>query len=223
MVLTKLDHHHWMFFGGSNHWNQWFFDGFQNFEGNGQQWFLLNFGIDLSCQLHFWHQFQSVSPMHPVHHLPKEMILNCAKRFTSCNKVVNNSFIDFIPFRFRIAWGLKKLVITFDSFLLCFSHLWSLWRDHCKFSMVFEETITIECFLGGLTIAINGFTMVFWCCYHRFQWFSMVPDHWSNDAMVSMDRCGLLPVLDPPLPRSLPALGLAWILGPGPDWPEMET
>ena len=46
-------------------------------------------------------------------------------------------------------------------------------------------------FLGGLTIAINGFTMVFWCCYHRFQWFSMVPDHWSNDAMVSMDRCGL--------------------------------
>ena len=33
----------------------------------------------------------------------------------------------------------------------------------------------------------------FLCCYHRFQWFSMVPDHWSNDAMVSMDRCGLLP------------------------------
>ena len=57
--------------------------------------------------------------------------------------------------------------------------------------MVFEETITIECFLGGLTIAINGFTMVFLCCYHRFQWFSMVPDHWLNDAMVSMDRCGL--------------------------------
>ena len=57
--------------------------------------------------------------------------------------------------------------------------------------MVFEETITIECFLGGLTIAINGFTMVFLCCYHRFQWFLMVPDHWSNDAMVSMDRCGL--------------------------------
>ena len=27
--------------------------------------------------------------------------------------------------------------------------------------MVFEETITIEYFLGGLTIAINGFTMVF--------------------------------------------------------------
>ena len=28
--------------------------------------------------------------------------------------------------------------------------------------------------------------------YHRFQWFSMVPDHWSNDAMVSMDRSGLV-------------------------------
>ena len=27
------------FFGGSNHWNQCFFDGLQNFEGNGQQWF----------------------------------------------------------------------------------------------------------------------------------------------------------------------------------------
>ena len=31
----------------------------------------------------------------------------------------------------------------------------------------------------------------FWFFYHRFQWFSMVPDHWSNDAMVSMDRHGL--------------------------------
>ena len=28
--------------------------------------------------------------------------------------------------------------------------------------------------------------------YHRFQWFSMVPDHWSNDAMVSMDRSDLV-------------------------------
>ena len=34
----------------------------------------------------------------------------------------------------------------------------------------------------------NGFLF----CYHRFQWFSMVLDHWSNDAMVSMDRCGLV-------------------------------
>ena len=77
------------------------------------------------------------------------------------------------------------------------------WRDHCKFSMVFEETITIECFLGGLTIAINGFTMVFWCCYHRFQWFSMVPDHWSNDAMVSMDRCGLNSTLGSVMPLTM--------------------
>ena len=46
-------------------------------------------------------------------------------------------------------------------------------------------------FFGGLTIAINGFSMFFLFCYHRFQWFSMVPDHWLNDAMVSMDRCGL--------------------------------
>ena len=51
-------------------------------------------------------------------------------------------------------------------------------------------------FLGGLTIAINGFTMVFWCCYHRFWWFLMVSDHWSNDAMVSMDRCGLVTPFD---------------------------
>ena len=65
---------------------------------------------------------------------------------------------------------------------------------HANFQWFFEETITIECFLGGLTIAINGFTMFFLCCYHRFQWFSMVLDHWSNDAMVSMDRCGLTPI-----------------------------
>ena len=39
--------------------------------------------------------------------------------------------------------------------------------------MVFEETITIECFLGGLTIAINGFTMVFYVgtiAFNGFRW-----------------------------------------------------
>ena len=34
----------------------------------------------------------------------------------------------------------------------------------------------------------DGFLIV----YHRFQWFLMVPDHWSNDAMVLMDRHGLI-------------------------------
>ena len=47
-------------------------------------------------------------------------------------------------------------------------------------------------FFGSLTIAINGFSMFFLFCYHRFQWFAMISDHWSNDAMVSMDRCGLV-------------------------------
>ena len=67
---------------------------------------------------------------------------------------------------------LKRLLQIFNGF----------WGDHHHWM-----------FFGCLTIAINGFTMAFWCCYHRFQWFLMVPDHWSNDAMVSMDRCGLLP------------------------------
>ena len=44
------------------------------------------------------------------------------------------------------------------------------WSDHCN-----------QWFFNG-----------FWSCYHRFQWFSMVPDHWSNNAMVSMDRRGLI-------------------------------
>ena len=48
-------------------------------------------------------------------------------------------------------------------------------------------------FFGSLTIAINVFLMFFFLFfYHRFQLFSMVLDHWSNDAMVSMDRCGLV-------------------------------
>ena len=55
--------------------------------------------------------------------------------------------------------------------------------------MVFEETITIECFLGGLTIAINGFTMVFTVAtiaFNGFRWFQTI-----GQTMVSMDRCGL--------------------------------
>ena len=46
-------------------------------------------------------------------------------------------------------------------------------------------------FFGTLTIANNGFSMVFRSPNHWFQWFSMVKDHWSNDGMVSMDRTGL--------------------------------
>ena len=43
--------------------------------------------------------------------------------------------------------------------------------------MVFEETITIECFLGGLTIAIDGFTMVFdvaTIAFNGFRWFQTI-------------------------------------------------
>ena len=43
--------------------------------------------------------------------------------------------------------------------------------------MVFEETITIEFFLGGLTIAINGFTMVFdvdTIAFNGFRWFQTI-------------------------------------------------
>ena len=46
-------------------------------------------------------------------------------------------------------------------------------------------------FFGTLTIANDGFSMVFGLPNHWFQWFSMVKDHWSNDGMVSMDRTGL--------------------------------
>ena len=56
--------------------------------------------------------------------------------------------------------------------------------------MVFEETITIECFWLS-DHCHQWFFDGFLFFYHRFQWFSMVPDHWSNDAMVSMDRRGL--------------------------------
>ena len=66
--------------------------------------------------------------------------------------------------------GFEETIADFQWFLRRPSPLnvfW--WYDHCHqwFS--------------------NGFCF----CYHRFQWFSMVPDHWSNDAMVSMDRHGL--------------------------------
>ena len=63
-------------------------------------------------------------------------------------------------------------------------------------------TIAFNCFLmvlGSLnhhhwiifspkTIDFNGFSMVWGSFNHWLQWFSMVMDHWSNDAMVSMDR-----------------------------------
>ena len=58
-------------------------------------------------------------------------------------------------------------------------------------------------FFGTLTIANDGFSMVFGSPNHWFQWFSMVKDHWSNDGMVSMDRTGLNEDEDNYLMRSL--------------------
>ena len=43
------------------------------------------------------------------------------------------------------------------------------------------------------TIGFNGFLMVLGPFNYWFQWFSMVMDHWSNDAMVSMYRSPLNP------------------------------
>ena len=41
------------------------------------------------------------------------------------------------------------------------------------------------------TIAFNDFSMVLGSFNHWFQWFSMVMDHWSNNAMVLMDHSPL--------------------------------
>ena len=40
-------------------------------------------------------------------------------------------------------------------------------------------------FFGTLTIAKDGFSMVFGSPNCWFQWFLMVKDHWSNDGMES--------------------------------------
>ena len=41
------------------------------------------------------------------------------------------------------------------------------------------------------TIAFNGFSIVLGLINHWIQWFSMVMDHWSNNAMVSMGHSHL--------------------------------
>ena len=70
--------------------------------------------------------------------------------------------------------GFEETIVNFQWFLRRPSPLNVFWRsDHCH-----------QWFFDG-----------FWFFYHRFQWFSMVPDHWSNDAMVSMDRSGLIRVV----------------------------
>ena len=70
---------------------------------------------------------------------------------------------------------------------------------------IFARTIGINGFLMVLgllnhylklifspqTIAFNGFSMVLGSFNHWFQWFSMVMDHWSNNAMVLMDHSPL--------------------------------
>ena len=67
--------------------------------------------------------------------------------------------------------GFEETIANFQWFLRRLSPLNVFWRsDHCH-----------QWFFNG-----------FWSCYHRFQWFLMVLDHWSNDAMVSMDRYGLV-------------------------------
>ena len=50
-------------------------------------------------------------------------------------------------------------------------------------------------FFGTLTIAKDGFSMVFGSPNCWFQWFLMVKDHWSNNGMESIDRSGLIVIL----------------------------
>ena len=67
--------------------------------------------------------------------------------------------------------GFEETIANFQWFLRRPSPLNVFWRsDHCH-----------QWFFDGFSFF-----------YHRFQWFSMVRDHWSNDAMVSMDRYGLV-------------------------------
>ena len=83
---------------------------------------------------------------------------------------------------------------------------WSFMGSNGMVIFIFARTIGINGFLMVLgllnhylklifspqTITFNDFSMVLGSFNHWFQWFSMVMDHWSNNAMVSMDRSPLL-------------------------------
>ena len=55
--------------------------------------------------------------------------------------------------------------------------------------------LSIKCFSASAfsfqTIAFNGFSMVVESFNYLFQWFSIVMDHWSHNAMVLMDHSPL--------------------------------
>ena len=51
------------------------------------------------------------------------------------------------------------------------------WRDHCKFSMVFEETITIECFWAVWplpSMVLRWFFDVATIAFNGFRWFQTI-------------------------------------------------
>ena len=68
--------------------------------------------------------------------------------------------------------------------------------DFDRFSMVLTP-LDHWMFFWGPNHCHQWFFNGFLICYHCFQWFSMVTDHWSNDAMVSKDRCGLIQCMFP--------------------------
>ena len=53
------------------------------------------------------------------------------------------------------------------------------------------ETMVFQWFWVWQTIGSNGFSMVFSLATMVFQWLPMVANHWSNDGMVTIHRCGL--------------------------------
>ena len=60
------------------------------------------------------------------------------------------------------------------------------------------------------TIGTNGFSMVFQSANHWWRCFSMVANHWSNDAMVTIHRSGLVPSISLLHWRSL-SIGNNWV------------
>ena len=175
MVLTTLDHHHWMFFEGPTIGINGFSDGFQNFEGNGQRWF----GCPIEpkkCLKSIYDKTQilcrprisrSIESFWYGPYLLTPYIISQCENHTIQERKCLPTFILAIIVNFN---GFEETIADFQWFLRRPSPLNVFWlSDHCD-----------QWFFNG-----------FWFFYHRFQWFSMVPDHWSNDAMVSMDRHGL--------------------------------
>ena len=181
MVFVQLDHCHWMNGFAAHHCHRWNGQWFLEKWNDGQQW--------------FWKSA-------------------CAKKCESQQN--NNASRDkFTRYKALCYWGVSSKLISDQQCPILVSLFWDILPLLIIRLLILTKPDTLALWLlplwkingfqGHHCHWMNGLESIHWNQWNgngflvwqplvpmEWRWFSMVCNHWSNNGMVTIHRCGLL-------------------------------